>query len=721
MNIVDPHGFSWRCLGRLLAVAAVLLANAAPAEAVRTKFFRTEGYQGFKTCRIENAALASDGRVMPGFEAIALGDPGARTIWRLGRSAGTLYASSGDQGKVFTVADEAEVLAALHNYELFALTADGKGRIYAAGAPSGSVMRIERDGSTSTVFTAPEGLIFDLAVDSQGALLVATGERGLIYRVSDSGDAKVLTETNDLHVRRLAWSADRKTLWAGTDGRGLLLQIDPTSGEAQVAFDADEDEVVAMVPLEDGSLLFAANRSPQSASSSGSSSGSTSSASGSGGSGDGASAATARLYRRDARGSVRPLWDCPERTIHDIVLGEDGNILVATGSAGALYEVREDGLETLLWRADEEQVLCLLREGDRLFAGTGNPGRVYELSTKRVAAATIISEVLDANDQAVWGKISWEADGPDNLVQCETRSGFTSVPDETWSGWSASLTDASGSQVASPPGRYIQWRAHVRSKGDTHATLRRVRMAFIGPNRPPRIATVGISPDEASYRSDARPSQVSQVLPSGVQVDYSMPSNRANTLPPGGVPDWVKEVRSILWEADDPDRDELAFKVEIRQVGEAGFRLIEDDWRESAYTLETGILPDGMYEIRVTASDAPSNGPGMEQVAFRVTPPFRVDNAPPTVRDLKARKGPGPSLQVTGVAVDADSPVRSVEVSVDGGPFRGIQPQDGLMDSASEPFEVEVPLATELQGNWIVVQVRDAAGNQGSFRAWLEP
>ena len=165
----------------------------------------------------------------------------------------------------------------------------------------------------------------------------------------------------------------------------------------------------------------------------------------------------------------------------------------------------------------------------------------------------------------------------------------------------------------------------------------------------------------------------------------------------------------------------MSFTLEIRQVGEPEYRLIEEDWREPAFTLETGILPDGLYEIRVTASDEPSNGPGTEQTAFRVTPPFRVDNVPPTVQDLRARKGPGPSLQVSGVAVDSGSPLRSVEVSVDGGPFRGIQPEDGLMDSPSESFSVDVPLATDRQGNWVVVQVRDAAGNEGSFRAWLEP
>ena len=57
------------------------------------------------------------------------------------------------------------------------------------------------------------------------------------------------------------------------------------------------------------------------------------------------------------------------------------------------------------------------------------------------------------------------------------------------------------------------------------------------------------------------------------------------------------------WEAADPDGDALRFLIEIRQLGEADYRLIEQDWSESAYSLKTGFLPDGVYEIRVTASD----------------------------------------------------------------------------------------------------------------------
>jgi hypothetical protein len=183
----------------------------------------------------------------------------------------------------------------------------------------------------------------------------------------------------------------------------------------------------------------------------------------------------------------------------------------------------------------------------------------------------------------------------------------------------------------------------------------------------------------------------------------------------------VRELRSIVWDADDPDNDDLAYTVEIRQLGEQDYRVLQRDRREPAYTLETGQLPDGIYEIRITASDSPSNAPGAEHTVSQVTPPFQVDNQPPTVEQLKTRRVSGPALEVSGIAVDGDSPLREILVSVDGRALQSVPASDGLLDSRRESFQITLPLERETDGNWVVVQARDAAGNQGAYRAWLEP
>ena len=86
-----------------------------------------------------------------GAEPTVVGDPGVRSVWRLAFDASNrIVFATGDQGKVFRVeGDEAKELASLHNYELFAMTTDDDGNIWAAGAPAGSVVRIERPWMSS--------------------------------------------------------------------------------------------------------------------------------------------------------------------------------------------------------------------------------------------------------------------------------------------------------------------------------------------------------------------------------------------------------------------------------------------------------------------------------------------------------------------------------------------------------------------------------------------
>lgn len=697
-------------------LAAALGSIASDSEAVRTQFFRAEGYARFKTFTLEGVALSDEGTVRVGPAVQSLGDLGARSVWRLVNANGRLVAATGDQGKVFRQdGDEFVPLATLHNYELFALTADESGNVYAAGAPSGTVVRIGPDGSTETLFTAPEGLILDLLAAQDGTVYAAAGERGMLYRIPRGGDAKAIGESGDLHLRSLAWSNDGKSIWAGTDGRGLLLSIDSESGERRIFYDATESEIVDIVPLPDGSVFFAANGGAESEEA-------TITVSDSDGSKDEEPEATpsptsARVYRLSPDGSVRPFWNTTEQTIHCLWLDQDGSLLVGTSEAAALYRIDASGRETVLWRAEEDLVLDVVRMGDALYAATGNPGKVYRLGPESHQEASLTSEVLDARDQALWGKMSWEAEGDASGLVFETRSGYTAVPDGTWSEWSTELTDPSGSQVSSPPGRYLQWRG--RFVAGRELALRSVRVAHIEANRPPSIHRVSLSPEDPAFRSE-RAGGVSQVLSSGVQVDYSIAAPRGATVT-AGVPSWVRDLRSIVWDADDPDQDDLAYTIEIRQLGEEDYRVLERDRREPAFTLETGQLPDGAYEIRITASDAPSNAPGNEHEVFQVTPPFRIDNLPPTVAGLKTRRVSGPALEVSGTAIDEDSPVREIQVSVDGRALQNVPASDGLLDSRSESFEVTVPLERETDGSWVVVQVRDAAGNQGAHRAWLEP
>jgi hypothetical protein len=96
-----------------------------------------------------------------------------------------------------------------------------------------------------------------------------------------------------------------------------------------------------------------------------------------------------------------------------------------------------------------------------------------------------------------------------------------------------------------------------------------------------------------------------------------------------------------------------------------------------------------------------------------------VDTVAPQVSGVTARRRED-GIEIRGAAADEASPIRRIEASVDGGPYRALPPADGLLDGREEGFAGRVPLEPGQQGSWIVVRVQDEAGNRGTYRVWLE-
>lgn len=729
------------------AIPAVLAVLAGPAEAARTRVFSTDTYEAFRRCELQGVALTEDGRAILGPERVLLDDPGVRTIWALapdGRGGVLLATGDGGQvlargpggGQTVTPADTTEpaerrdqrddasrsqVLATLFDAEVFALAADGRGSFYAAGAPVGTITRISPQGEARTLFDVPEGVVFALLARADGTVFAATGDRGRLYRISPGGDGKVLYEAPDLSLRSLAWGNDGK-IWAGTDGRGLVLEIDPESGDARIRYDAEEDEIVALVPLPDGGLVFGANPALGGGSGSGGTGGDAGGAPGGAGAGGGSGGRGPVLYRMDPDGAVRRFWTSPEKMLHAVVAGARGEILAATSDRASVYRIAPDGHETLLWRADESQVLALAADGERIWAGTGGPGRLYRLGPEPAREGEILGRTIDAGDQARWGALRWVGEMADGGVRFETRTGYTQSPDGSWSDWAPPRAAGPDRFVASPPGRYLQWRARFTRSGAERTWLRRVDVAGATANAAPRILSLRLSPDEPAFGppDPSRGGAVTQLLSNGIEISYALPPAPVASVMAEDVPQWVRRLRSVIWEAQDPDGDELRFTVSIRAEGETEFRPVLRDHRDRAWTLDQSLLPDGLYELRVTASDAPANPAASALEDTQVSPPFRVDTTPPVLREVRARRTDTGEIEVSGTATDESSPLRRIEASVDGEEYGWLAPEDGLLDAREERFAGTVTPKRDQPGSFVVVRAQDGAGNRGLHRAWLE-
>jgi len=268
------------------------------------------------------------------------------------------------------------------------------------------------------------------------------------------------------------------------------------------------------------------------------------------------------------------------------------------------------------------------------------------------------------------------------------RSGNTEDPGKEWSRWFGPYAKA-GTNAECPPARFVQWKAVIHD-GRSGDGVSWVSLAYLPRNVAPIID--GIAVQDPGVRAQANViiqtgQQVSVNLrqpqssnPIGVVVTQSSSPVRFEQ-PPQGFRD--KGYQSVLWNAHDENDDELRFAVYFRGETESDWKLLKDKLEQKFYSWDSTAMPDGAYYLKIVATDAASNSPGLALTTERESERFVVDNTPPVVDDLKAEVGGAQkTATVRFVAHDATSSIDRAQYSVDGGDWVIVMPRT---ESAMRP------------------------------------
>ncbi|HEX5758703.1 MAG TPA: hypothetical protein VF121_05875 [Thermoanaerobaculia bacterium] len=743
-----------------LLLAALALA-AVPLAATEVRVFQTQTQAGFLAGTLEGLSVDPLGRLELAHRAERLTALGEPFLLAAARHPDGWIVGTGNAGKVFLVGRGGEVreLFAAPEPEVFAVWADPDGTVFAGTSPGGKVYRIPSQpaGAKGELFFASgEVYVWSLARAADGALLVATGTQGKLFRVGPEGRGELLHDSEDTHVRTLEPLADGSVL-AGTAGEGLVLRIDargakePAAGSQQLQVrtlhDAAQPEVVALAAAPDGTVyagLVASEASlvdsargpsppiPSEAPVAGSPEAQNAAAvivS----EGEAAAAASgmrkpddkgprSELVRISPAGLVESLWEFRDETVYDLHWQGD-RLWVATGLEGKLYSF--DGSQMLLEKdVDERQVVALVggAPGDPgpAFATT-NAAAFYRLTAATEKTGTYTSGALDAGQVARFGSFRWRGEAPPGSgVRFAFRSGVSSEPDRTWSAWTEPREGKEVTLAGVPAGRYVQWRADFRAvqgvsklADGASPRLYGVELSYRQENLSPKIDSLtALDPGQILVPSNFNPSN---------QVFEPAHPNREGiftTLEESGreedgrlKPLWKKGYRSLRWRAADPNGDELVYELSFRPLDAGGAAAgegwlpvapeLDEDW----YSFDATVLPDGVYRFRLVASDRPSNEPDEAKTAERLSEPVVIDHSGPQLGAVDQ----GGSLQVT--VTDELSPLREAVWSVDAGEWKTAEPEDGLLDGRSEVLHLDVPPGSRL----VLLRVTDAAYNVVTF------
>ena len=737
--------------------------TALTAWAVKPATWLHEEPKDFMAGELENLVVSSAGQVSLSRRRETLHAPGeeAEVVNALVQAAdGKVYAATGPSGLIYRISgDEVTEFAKLpEGGTVFSLlfTKDGNLLAGTGGEDQAKIYLINSTGA-ATVFYEPSEAryVWAMARGPQGEIYAATGIDGKIFVIeADGSSGKTLADVKTDNLLCLAFGPDGM-LYAGTDEDGLIYRINPTSGATYVMYDAAEPEISSIVVDNEGNIFAATAAAAQARPG-------RTVADAPGGKpdpsdkkktatqpagGDGAEEATTQevtadddgkaedgppdrptlkmtvrrpgmpvttakaskggnaIYRIDPDGFVTEVFREPV-----MILGmteHAGTIYAATGNEGRVYAITPGAEETVvLAKLKPKQVTCILRlpVGD-LVCGTANAATFVQLSQQYATEGTLVSEPLDAGQIVKWGRFVWTASVPEGTkLTFATRSGnVEDTESDAWESWSGEQDATAPQQIASAGARFLQYRLTLATiVTDATPSLGRVKIARIEENRAPRLTDLNVVSAKQAAQSPKTPPKIKGAV--GAAMGAAMGAK-------GGNQTRVDRLYVIVWQATDPNKDPLKYKVYYRELGQTPWIRIAKDLNKTLHVWDSCTVPDGRYEVRVVAQDSPGNPPAEALDDARISDPITVDNTPPDVTIGAVRVEGTDSLTISATMSDAASDIAEASYSVDSSnKWVPLAALDDIFDSPNEAVSFTID-DLERGPHRVALRVQDDAGN----------
>jgi hypothetical protein len=686
--------------------------------------------------------------MMPGVELNEIVDLAGRDADAVGAAtcdaSGNIYIATGPKGVIFRIKPDktAEEYARFSEGHIYALALDPQGILFAGTSPDGKIYKIPKAGQTEVWFEPKQKFIWALEW-RDNALWAATGTQGKLWRITAAGQGSVVWDSDEPNLRSLF--PLKKGGWLiGTEGRGLLVHLDPQN-RAEAWFDSGRREIRAITQDAEGRIAFATvgtapppsppkrpkaeapeppappsappaapSPNPDPSLAAASTSPKTPSAppppatatpgpaqetpkidvaaslptprsaapAAPGGNND-----KGDVWLLSEPGNARKLWSGDG--LPHTLLRQGADWWIGTGDQGYLFAVNDRGDERSMARVPQRHIVAILdRAGSPVIITSGQPAVFTVNPSPR--QGTYDSPIVDSGSFASWGRIALTG----HASAIRTRSGNTREPDKLWSPWTPLKKNTSDS----PSSRYIQYQIELQS-GDS---VQAVELFFRTQNRPPELGPILAVPPGIGFTAIPNPipppaQQTAQQL-----VQLLTAPAAASTLPQPKrlAPELRSGLRTIVWNASDPDGDTLRYLIRFQHEQDKTFTLLKEDLTDPVFSFDTTGWRDGRYRFEVVVTDRWScpDDPRQDQ---RRSERILVDNTPPRIETLSYSEG-----KVVVRVVDAASILTVAEISQNGTDYLPALPKDGLLDSDDETFEFSLT-----SGQRLHLRFEDEAGN----------
>ena len=552
------------------------------------------------------------------------------------------------------------------------------------------------DGKGQVFYSSGETHIRSLALDAKGNVLAGTEPSGRVLRIAKGANPRafVLYETSKREITALLEDAagnlyvsavGEKTAAAPLPVRPQVTETQPAQNFTMTVVPAGTAAGAVPLAQPGGFTPFPAVNSSS-------------------------------VYKISADGSPDELWNSRDQVVYALALLPNGKLIFGTGNDGAVVELEGNHIYSRVVKAASHQITSIAPgPGGKMFLAAANPGKVFALGPDNEPEGTFESQPFDAHNFSRFGRMQWWGENAaagkgtgGARIEFFARSGNTSNPESDWSPWSGPYTNMGADKVDCPPARFVQWKAALHGGATGPAPeVDWVSLAYLPKNVAPDVTAIALQVPGVRVQGTAIPMAV---VGAGTPAQLRMPQPPAPAS--SGIPAFAaaqsavatasvaaahfdavpqgtaqKGYQSVLWTAEDANDDPLEYAIYFRGENEISWKLLKDHLDSKFYSWDTTSMPDGVYYLKIVASDAAGNPAGEGLTAERESERFVVDNTPPVISQLTAEAAATGAVRVKFQANATGSFVTRAQYSVDAGEWMLVSPAGGLSDGPREDYD----------------------------------
>lgn len=685
-------------------------------------------------------------------------------VWSLASDgAGGVYAGSGNNGMVYRFSADGKVSPAYKTSELevLSLVRDPAGQIYAGTSPNGIVYRIMTDGKAAKLFDAPEKHIAALVADKSGNIYAATGDKSRVYRIEPDGKSKEYFSSPDQNAQALAID-QAGNVYIGTAPNGIVYKVAP-DGSWTTLYDAAENSITAIAVDTSGNVFAAVNPKPAiiKIPASGApkvildKASSTIMSMAVDSSGNVLAQSQDRIYRIQPDEIISEMDAKDDVMFVSMALDESGRVFVGTANPGEVYatpskavtgvyeSVARDTKSTSQWGVISWNAVVPQGAKVTLKTRTGNSSEPDDTwsawsSEYATSGAKIISQparYIQYRAELTSGENDKTPELKDvsavymTANQPPTVKISSPIGGEKWSKkqtvkWSGTDPDKDvltyDLYVSSDGGAH--WRPLKKGSKAPAEAAEPVKGSAKAPTeekKPPKIETP--APETPAARDESSSAEDDEDI-SEEDFEAMMAAIDAG---PYQARNLKKRVMAEAASSKAPE-EKIANGVNSKPtLAEAAAKIADktaesqkaESTKDTSYAWDTASFPDGVYMIKIVASDKTSN-PSGALTAEKISDQFVLANKPPKLTLFKKTITvlTDKSVKLEALAWQKAVSVTNAQYRVDSGEWTAAGASDGIFDSGLEPIEITTqPLSKG--DHTIEVQAFDAAGNNVSRKA----